>query len=94
MVLLNVMYTLKSGCKEEFINLLRQQNIIEDTRQEPGNIRYEFFFPIEDNHDILLVEQWQDEQDFQSHLKTPHYKKFQQLKLQYIRDINIEKFTK
>ncbi|NLM01166.1 MAG: antibiotic biosynthesis monooxygenase [Treponema sp.] len=94
MILLNVMYTLKSGCKDEFLELLKKNNIIEDTRQEPGNIRYEFFLPIEDNHDILLVEMWQDENAFEEHLKSPHFEKFSQIKKQYIRDINIEKFTK
>lgn len=94
MVLLNVMYTLKGGAKDEFINLLREKNIIEDTRQEAGNIRYEFFYPVEDNHDILLVEMWQDEDAFKKHTETPHYAMLQEIKKQYIRDISIEKFVK
>lgn len=94
MVLLNVMYTLKSGCKEEFINLLRKENIIEDTRQESSNLKFEFFYPVEDNHDVLLVEMWQDDDSYKKHLQTPHYAKMQEIQKQYIRDISIEKFSK
>ena len=94
MILLNVMYTLKGIGKEDFVRLLRDNDIIEESRQESGNIRYEFFYPAEDNHDILLVEEWVDDAAFEAHKKTPHYAALQEIKLQYIRDISIEKFSK
>lgn len=91
-LLLNVVYTVKDGKREEFYNLLRDKGIIEKSRNEEGNIKYDYFFPVDNSNDILLLEIWTNIKAHQIHSETDHFKELQELKNEYILNVEIEKF--
>ena len=59
---------------------------------EAGNIRYDYFFPAEDNGDLLLMEKWQDGEAFSKHCKEPHFKRLGELKDEFVEETVLEKF--
>jgi len=91
-LIVHVVYTIKSGLREEFYNKLHEHRIIDETRRENGNFKYDYFFPAEHADDILLVELWADEPSQKAHLETAHYKILTELKKEYVVDFKIEKF--
>jgi len=92
-IFLNVTYTVKEGKREEFYNQLYNKGIIEKSRNEEGNSKYDYYFPVDNANDILLLEIWTDATAQQTHAQTPHFLELQELKKQYILNVTIEQFT-
>ena len=93
LILLNVIYTVKDGKREEFYNQLCDKEIISKSRNEEGNLKYDYFFSVDNTNDILLLEIWTDSESQQLHSQTPHFLELQELKKQYVQNVRIEKFT-
>jgi quinol monooxygenase YgiN len=91
-LLLNVTYTTKPGQRAEFLNALTQLGVVEKSRQEPGNLKYDYFYPIHSEDQLLLIELWEDHEALASHAKTEHYLQLQTLKGEYLLSANIDKF--
>jgi quinol monooxygenase YgiN len=89
---LNVIYTIKDGKRDEFYNKLQESNIICNSREEKGNINYDYYFDVDDENKILLVEAWVNQKMQEEHLKTTHYQKLQELKSEYVINVDIKKY--
>ena len=48
------------------------KGVIEPTRAEPGNISYELLASLDDERDYTFVEEYQDGDALDAHMKTPH----------------------
>lgn len=67
-------YTTLAGNETAVLEHLRA--LAQASRQEPGNLRYEYFQGIEDPSRIVILETYRTSEDFEAHRQTPH---FQQL---------------
>ena len=47
-ITVNIYYTGKAGNAREFAREMTARGIVREIRAEPGNLRYEYFFPMED----------------------------------------------
>jgi autoinducer 2-degrading protein len=45
----------------------------QNTRKEPGNVRFDVLRSVEDPSRFFLYEVYQDEKDFKAHQQTEHY---------------------
>ena len=45
-------------------------NIIEMSRAEAGNIEYCMFFPMDSDDDICILEKWESKENIEAHQKT------------------------
>ncbi len=88
-ILADVTYTIKTGKREEFIQQLIQNNIIDASRKEPGNIKYDILLPIDSNDKICLIEMWTNQIEQKRHTQTLHYQILTTLKAQYVEDVQI-----
>ena len=86
---LYVRYLAKPGCRETFLRQLTTQGIIDAIRREDGCLRYDYFLSVQNEDEILLVEQWQTEEQQQAHLRTPHMDRLRQLKGEYVADAQL-----
>ena len=80
-----------SGKREAFLKAA--EGIMRASREEPGNLRYDYYQPVESDNDLLLLEIWVDEAAQVAHGKTAHYQKLQALKKDYVTAVAIEKFN-
>ena len=44
--------------------------LVDQVRAEPGNERYEYFFPMDDPETVLLIDRWQDQSAIDAHHKS------------------------
>ena len=91
-LLVNVTYTIKEGKREEFFYKVNEMGIVKDSRQEPGNSKYEYSFPTDCEDKLFLMEIWANEIAQVMHCKTKHYVKLQLLKEEYVTNVSIEKY--
>lgn len=49
--------------------------MIDETRKENGCISYEFFRDVNDPNTVIMIEEWENEDCFNAHSETSHFKK-------------------
>lgn len=64
-------YRTKPGTTEEVLGHL--EKMAAQTREEPGNISYEFFRGVEDDRKIVILESYHTAEDFDLHRQTKHF---------------------
>ncbi len=62
---------MKPECKEEAFKLLEE--LIACTRQEKGNIAYDYCQDVKDPEYFAMIEIWADEEAMQAHLNSEHF---------------------
>lgn len=72
------------GKREEYIERLKSEGIIDAVRAEDGCIRYDFYFSEKDADEILLIEAWETKAHQEVHMTLPHMKKFLEIKPDYV----------
>ena len=92
MIVLNVTYKCKPGAREEFLEMIMANGIDVSSRAEAGNIKYDYYMPVENDDEMLLVEKWADVDAFASHKKQPHFARLGELKPEYVLDTVIDRF--
>lgn len=87
-----VRYYLKPGCRADFYQKFRDNNITEMSQAEEGNIDYELYMPQDSENDICLLEKWKDLQSLERHEQTLHYAILGELKAKYVKKADVKKF--
>ena len=53
---INIYYTGENANARKFVNEMISRGIVDRIRKEEGNIKYEYFLPIDDSETFLLID--------------------------------------
>lgn len=91
-ITINIYYTGENGNAKKFAEEMVAGGIVNEIRAEEGNIRYEYFFPLEDNETVLLIDSWKDQQSIDVHHASPMMAKIIQLRDKYNLRMKVERY--
>ena len=57
-ITINIYYTGINGNARKFANEMESSGLTKKIREEDGNLRYEYFYPINDDETVLLIDSW------------------------------------
>ena len=60
MITVNLYYTGTNGNARAFAHEMESSGIADAIRQELGNLRYQYFQPLDDPETVLLIDSWTD----------------------------------
>ena len=60
-ITVNIYYQSINGNAKKFAEEMISSGIVNEIRSENGNIRYDYFFPMDDNETVLLIDSWNDQ---------------------------------
>ena len=63
-LIINIYYTGGNGLAKKFAKEMISSGIVERVRAEEGNERYNYFFPMDDEETVLLIDRWKDSEVF------------------------------
>ena len=92
-ITVNLYYTGKNGSARAFAEEMMASGIVEKVRAEEGNLRYEYFFPMEDPETVLLIDQWRDQAALDFHHKSPMMEDIARLRTKYGLRLRVERYT-
>ena len=92
MIVLNVTYKCKPDLRDEFLEMIYTEGIDTASRSEEGNIKYDYYTPVDGSDDLLLLEKWRDAEALDAHGRQPHFARLGELKKEFVIDTIIEKF--
>lgn len=91
-VTVNIYYSGVNGNAKKFAEEMVASGIVNDIRAEDGNIRYEYFFPMEDTETVLLIDSWKDQKSIDFHHASPMMKKITELREKYDLHMKAERY--
>ena len=92
-ITVNLYYTGKNGSARAFAAEMMESGIVAAVRAEEGNLRYEYFFPMEDPETVLLIDQWADQTALDIHHKSPVMKEIAALRDKYKLRLRVERYV-
>ena len=92
-ITVNIYYTGKDGSARAFAEEMTATGVVGDIRAEEGNIKYEYFFPMDDPETVLLIDRWRDQAAIDAHHKSEMMKKIADLRDKYHLRMRVERFT-
>ena len=71
MITVNIYYRGEHGAARAFAAEMTRTGVVDALRAEEGNLRYAYFFPMEDPETVLLIDQWRDQAAIDAHHASP-----------------------
>lgn len=90
---INIYYTGKNGSAKKFAEEMVNSGIVERIRNEEGNLKYEYFFPMDDDETVLLIDRWENEEALDKHHKTEMMSEIAKLRDKYNLHMQVEQFV-
>ena len=92
-ITVNLYYRGEGGSAKEFAREMEERGIADAIRAEEGNERYEYFFPMEDEETVLLIDKWKSQEALDIHHKSAMMKEIADLRNKYHLKMRVERFT-
>jgi quinol monooxygenase YgiN len=93
MITVNLYYKGINGAARAFANEMESSGIADAIRAEKGNLRYEYFQPLNDAETILLIDSWTDQAAIDAHHKSPMMGEIVALRDKYDLHMTAERFV-
>lgn len=58
---INIYYSGQSGNAVKFAEEMENSGTAAAIRKKPGNLRYEYFYPMKDKETVLLIDSWENQ---------------------------------
>lgn len=92
MITVNIYYTGENGNAKKFAEEMTKTGIVEQIRAEEGNIRYDYFIPLQDTETILLIDSWKSQEAIDIHHASPMMEKITELREKYNLRMKVERY--
>lgn len=89
---INIYYKGKNGNAKKFAEEMMSSGLVDKVRNEKGNERYEYFFPMEDPETVMLIDRWQSEEALDFHHKSEMMQEIAELRNKYKLRMKVERF--
>ena len=70
-ITINIYYYGKNGNAKKFAQEMMMTGVVDSIRKEEGNLKYEYYFSMEDEETLLLIDSWKDQNAIDQHHASP-----------------------
>ena len=91
-ITVNIYYSGVNGNARKFAEEMVSSGVVSDIRAEEGNLRYEYFFPMEDKETVLLIDSWTDQHSIDVHHASPMMTKITEFREKYDLHMKVERY--
>ena len=91
-ITVNIYYKGTNGSARLFAEEMESSGTASAIRAEEGNIRYEYFFPMNDPETVLLIDSWADQHAIDVHHGSPMMATIVSLRDKYDLHMTVERY--
>ena len=91
-ITVNLRYTGKDGNARKFAEEMTASGTAAAIREEAGNLRYEYYQPLEDPETILLIDSWENQEAIDIHHASPMMATIAALREKYDLHMTVERY--
>lgn len=93
MITVNLYYTGTNGNAAKFAEEMEKSGTADKIRSEKGNVRYEYFIPMNDPETVLLIDSWESQEAIDIHHASDMMQKIAELREKYDLHMRAERFV-
>ena len=93
MITVNLYYRGSNGSARAFAAEMEASGIAAEIRKDPGNLRYQYFQPLDDPETVLLIDSWANQEAIDAHHASPMMARLAALREKYDLHITAERFV-
>lgn len=93
MITVHLYYTGQNGSAQAFAREMEASGIAAAIRAEEGNLRYQYFQPLNDPETVLLIDSWRDQASIDAHHASPMMARLAALREKYDLHMTAERFV-
>lgn len=93
MITINIYYKGSNGSAKAFADDMISTGIVDNIRAQEGNLRYEYFQPLDEPETILLIDSWINQEAIDKHHASPMMKKIVELRDKYDLHMTVERYV-
>lgn len=79
MIVINCSFKSETMDMKDFYKILCDEGLVEGSRKDKGNQKYDFYISAEDPKQMMLIEHWESAEDLAAHTETELFQKFRPL---------------
>ena len=92
-ITVNLYYKGENGAARKFVEEMESSGTADAIRAEDGNLRYDYFMPMNDPETVLLIDSWKDQASTDSHHASPMMATIAALRDKYDLHMTVERFV-
>ena len=92
-ITVNLYYRGENGAARKFAKEIKDTGVVDKIRKEAGNLRYEYFVPVEDSETILLIDSWENQEAIDRHHASPMMAEIAALREKYDLHMKAERYV-
>ena len=91
-ITVNLYYTGSNGNARKFAEEMESSGTAAAIRNEDGNEKYEYFFPMNDAETVLLIDSWRNQKAIDEHHASPMMNTIAELRNKYDLHMRVERY--
>lgn len=91
-ITINIYYSGINGHAKKFADEMLSSGIVDEIRAQKGNLKYEYFLPINNDETVLLIDSWENQQALDIHHNSPMMQKIIDLREKYDLSMKVERY--
>ncbi len=92
-ITMNLYYTGRDGAARRFAEEMESSGTADAIRAEEGNLRYEYFLPLNDPETVLLIDSWKDQAALDLHHASEMMGRIMELRDKYDLHMRAERYV-
>lgn len=92
-ITINIYYYGKNGNAKKFAQEMMMTGVVDSIRKEEGNLKYEYYFSMEDEETLLLIDSWKDQNAIDQHHASPMMGQIIKLREKYDLHMRVERYV-
>ena len=91
-ITINILYKGKNGNAKKFATKMIKLGLLEKIRKTAGNLRYEYFLPMDDEESVLLIDSWESQTALDKHHASEIMQEIATLREKYDLHMSVQRF--
>lgn len=91
-ITVNIYYTGEKDNARKFAEEMISSGTVALIKAEEGNLKYDYYFPIDDPSTVLLIDSWISQEAIDIHHNSPMMKKITELRNKYDLHMVVERY--
>lgn len=91
-ITVNLYYMGKNGSAKKFVEEMISSKTVQAIKEEPGNLKYDYFIKLDDPETVLLIDSWESQEAIDAHHSSPMMAKIAELRDKYDLHMKFERY--
>ncbi len=88
-----IYYHGENGSARKFAEEMVSSGIVDEIKSKTGNLRYDYFMPLNDSETVLLIDSWENQKALDEHHASTTMPKIMALREKYDLHMEVERYV-